>query len=151
MASLFLPENGRPPERVTHPMNVLTHHTRCAFPLMFVFHLEILSFSVSVPLSRSVVVCEDREEPWSWFQHLWWHQRPGEPLQTLWHGTTRPSLPANRSLFDFTSELPWKLLLVAAVFHLSVCVSVCEAAVDLVNFEPLRVCDFNLSFAYIKH
>lgn len=94
--------------------------------------------------SLSLVVCENREEPWSWFQHLWWHQWPGEPLQTLWHGTTRPSLPANHSVPGFTSELPWKLLLVTAVFRVSVCLSVCGAAVDLVNFESVWVCGFVL-------
>lgn len=96
--------------------------------------LSLLSFS---PPPRSLVVCENREEPWSWFQYLWWHQRPGEPLQTLRHGTTRPGLPANHSLAGFTSELPWKLLLVTAVFRLSVLASVCRAAVDLVNFESV--------------
>ena len=88
------------------------------------FSYFCLSFFFSSP-SLSLVVCENREEPWSWFQYLWWHQRPGEPLQTLRHGTTRPGLPANHSLPGFTSELPWKLLLVTAVFRLSVRPCVC--------------------------
>lgn len=105
----------------------------------FHFHLSFfLSFSVCLS-SLSLVVCENREEPRSWFQYLWWHQWPGEPLQTLRHGTTRPGLPANHRLPSFTSELPWKLLLVTAVFRLSVCLSVCGAAVDLVNFEPVML------------
>lgn len=87
--------------------------------------LSFLSFLFLLSLSLSLAVCENREEPWSWFQYLWWHQRPGEPLQTLRHGTTRSGLPANYSLPSFTSELPWKLLLVTAVFRLSVHMSVC--------------------------
>lgn len=107
----------------------------------------LFSFSPSFlfsPLPLSLAVCENREEPWPRFQYLWWHQWPGEPLQTLRHGTTRPGLPTNHSLPGFTSELPWKLLLVTAVFRLSVCLSLCRAAVDLVNFESLWVCDLLL-------
>lgn len=89
------------------------------------FLVFCLPFPFALTFSLSPVVCENREEPWSWFQYLWGHQWPGEPLQTLRYGTTRPSLPANRSLPGFTSELPWKQLLVTAVFRLSVCVSVC--------------------------
>lgn len=98
----------------------------------FVFHFQLLSclFFSFLPVSLpplSVAVRENREEPWSRFQYLWWHQWPGEPLQTLRHGTSWPGLPANRSLPGFTSELPWKLLLVTAVFSFSVCLSVCGA------------------------
>lgn len=74
---------------------------------VFHFHLSLFLFCLSFsPPPHSLVVCENREEPWSWFQYLWWHQRPGEPLQTLRHGTTRPGRPANHSLPGFTSELP---------------------------------------------
>lgn len=113
----------------------------CIEIMIFVFHCHLSFFlfclSFFSPSSRSIVVCENREEPWSWFQYLWWHQWPGEPLQTLRHGTTRPGLPANHSLPGFTSELPWKLLLATAVFRLSVCLSVCGAAVNLVNFKSV--------------
>lgn len=98
-----------------HVENVLI----CAFH----FHLFFLYFFLSVLFCLpflSPVVCENREEPWSWFQYLWRNQWPGEPLQTLWYGTTRPSLPASHSLPGFSSELPWKLLLITAVFCQSV-------------------------------
>lgn len=79
------------------------------------------------------VVCEDREEPRSWFQYLWRHQRPGEPLQTLRYGTTRPGPPANRSLPAPPTALPQschgnsRSLTVA--FRRSVRVSVCWGGV----------------------
>lgn len=81
--------------------------------------------------SLSPVVCENREEPWPWFQYLWWHQWPGEPLQTFRYGTTRPGLPANHSLPGLPQSCHGNCcsLLQCFVF-LSVCVSVCGAAVD---------------------
>lgn len=66
----------------------------CQLSLRFLFH-PCLSLSFLVSLCP--VVCENREESRSRFQYLWWHQWPGEPLQTLRHGTTRPSLPASQS------------------------------------------------------
>lgn len=75
------------------------------------------------------VVCEDREEPRSWFQYLWRHQRPGEPLQTLRYGTTRPGPPANRSLPAPPTALPQSChgnsRSLTAAFRRSVRVSVC--------------------------
>lgn len=112
-------------------VKIFVFHFHLSFFLFFLFFCLSIS---STPLS--LVVCKNREEPWSWFQYLWWHQWPGEPLQTLRHGTTRPGLPANHSLPGFTSELPWKLLLITRSVS-SICLYVCKAAVDLVNFESL--------------
>lgn len=36
----------------------------------------------------STALCENREEPWPWFQHLRGNQWTGEPLQALGHGKT---------------------------------------------------------------
>lgn len=69
------------------------HFHLCFFLFLFCFFLSFLFFFLLV---LSLVVYENREEPWSWFQYLWWHQRPGEPLQTLRHGTTR-TRPASQS------------------------------------------------------
>lgn len=107
-----------------------------AFHFHFVFPLFFLSVLFCLP-SLSPVVCENREESWSWFQYLWRHQWPGEPLQTLWYGTTRPSLPASHSLprlFPQSCHGNCCSLLQCFV-SLSLCVSVCGAAVDLVNSE----------------
>lgn len=121
-------------------------HTLCLcrnwYDLIISLSLVFLSF-LCFYLSPSylfVVVCENREEPWSWFQYLWWHQRPGEPLQTLRHGMTRPGLPANhgpshppalpQSCHGNCCSFPQRL----------VCPSVGEAAVDL-NFEWLWASD----------
>lgn len=90
-------------ESILPSLNTLSTHTLCLCRKLvwsLYFTVACLSFfSVSLfffPSYHFVVVCENREEPWSWFQYLWWHQRPGEPLQTLRHGTTRPR-PASQS------------------------------------------------------
>ena len=113
---------------------IFVFHFRLCF-FLFLFCFFCLSFFSPRPLS--LVVCENREEPWSWFQYLWWHQRPGEPLQTLRHGTTRnpafqpitasPALP--QSCHGNCCSLPQSFV------SLSVCLSVSRAAVDVVNFE----------------
>lgn len=95
------------------------------FTLTCFFSFIFFCLFCFVFLLFSPVVCENREESRSWFQYLWRHQWPGEPLQTLWYGTTRPSLPASHSLPGFSSELPWKLLLITAVFCQSVPIRVC--------------------------
>lgn len=49
----------------------------------------------------------------------------GNPFKPSDMVRPEPGLPANHSLPGFTSELPWKLLLVTAVVRLSVRMSVC--------------------------
>lgn len=114
-------------QHASHVINYLLfwslHFTFNCFFFILLYCFFFCFFCSSSSLSP--VVCENREEPWPWFQYLWWHQWPGEPLQTFRYGTTRPGPPANHSLPGFTSELPWKLLLVTAVFCLSVCMCVC--------------------------
>lgn len=58
------------------------------FSCLFLFFPFFLFSVCSSPPSSFLAVCENREEPWPRFQYLWRHQRPGEPLQTLRHGTT---------------------------------------------------------------
>lgn len=77
-----------------------------SLPFFLSFFLPVHLCFCPPPPPPPPVVCEDREEPRSWFQYLWRHQRPGEPLQTLRYGTTRPGLPANRSFRAPPTALP---------------------------------------------
>lgn len=123
---------------------LLYAHVAIVLICAFHFHLFFLYFFLSVLFclpSLSPVVCENREESWSWFQYLWRHQWPGEPLQTLWYGTTRPSLPTSHSPPSFFPQSCHGNCCssLQCFVSLSLCVSVCGAAVDLVNSESANL------------